>query len=215
MNRRKFLQAGASAGAITLTAGPVLMTSAGVLTTAGAAIFEVGCSTSWINTVLADLPTVVGIANAILQVIATAMGSGALASAIGAVVSEAVQALSASLQALQDAITAYQANTGSGLSKVISAVQAAQADANKVIASLPAGSVSTVVQAIIIAGLGAIITILSSIQAMIPGAAAPGITVRATATAASTTIVLPNAAAIRTGFNNVLLVHGYGGQEVK
>jgi hypothetical protein len=157
----------------------------------------------------------VGIANAILQVIATAMGNGVLASAVGAIISEAVQALSASLQALQDAITAYQANTGSGLSKVISAVQAAQADAQKVISSLPAGSVSTVVQSIIIAGLGAIITILSSIQAMIPGAAPASITAHATSAAASTTIVLPNAAAIKTGFNNVLLVHGYGAQEIK
>jgi hypothetical protein len=201
MNRRTFIQGTAAAGA--------------VLTASSAAVFEAGCSTSWINTVLADLPTVVGIANAILQVIATAMGNGVLASAVGAIISEAVQTLSASLQALQDAITAYQANTGSGLSKVISAVQAAQADAQKVISSLPAGSVSTVVQSIIIAGLGAIITILSSIQAMIPGAAPQSITAHATAAAASTTIVLPNAAAIKTGFNNVLLVHGYGAQEIK
>jgi hypothetical protein len=196
MNRRNFLQ----------TAG----VGAAVLTVPAMTIFTAGCSSSWITTVENDLPIIVGIANSILQVISTATGSGALAATVGAIVTQAVQTLTTSLQALQQAITAYQANTGSGLSKVISALTSAQTSIKAVIESLPAGTVSPVVLTIIVAGIGTVITILSSIQALIPGAAPTAMTARATSAASNPAVTMPNAASLKAGFNSVLILQGYG-----
>lgn len=202
MNRRNFLQTGAIGTGLVLTA-PAL------------AIFETGCSTSWIQTVENDLPIIVGVANSILQVITTATGSGAIAGTVGALVTAAVQTLTASLGALQEAVTAYQANTGTGLSKIIAALVASQAAIKGVIESLPAGTVSPIVLTIIVAGVGTVITILSSIQALIPGAAPAGVTARAISAVSRQTVVMPNAATLKTGFNSVLWLHGYEGAAVK
>ena len=192
MNRRNFLQTGA-------------VGTAAVLTLPAASIFEIGCSTSWIKTVQNDLPIIVGIANSILEVVTTATGSGALAAAAGALITAAVNALSASLTALSDAVTAYEASTGTGLARVIAALTAAQSDIKAVIQSLPAGTISPVVMTIIVAGVGTIITILSSIQALIPGASAAKVTARATTAAANPQVVMPNSASLKAGYNSVLM----------
>jgi hypothetical protein len=202
MNRRNFLQASAAGTGLVLTA-PALV------------IFETGCPTSWIQTVENDLPIIVGIANSILQVITTATGSGAIAADVGKLVTESVQTLSTSLQALQDAVTAYQANTGTGLSRVIAALVASQADIKAVIQSLPAGTIAPVEMTIIVGGVGLVITILSAIQSLIPGAAPTGVTAKAISAVSKQTVVMPNAAALKTGYNSLLWLHGYESAAVK
>jgi hypothetical protein len=113
-------------------------------------------------------------------------------------------------------VTAYKAAGSAGtLSSVIAALQVAQKDVQGVIAALPAGTVSTVVNTIIVAGLGTAVVVLSSIQAIIPGAAPVAVTFRATSTATASKPVLPNAAALRGGYNAVLMLHGYGQLAVK
>jgi hypothetical protein len=202
INRRSFLASSASMAAV-----------------AGAATFTIpaieGCSSSWITTVEQDIPIVVGIINSVLQVVSAATGTGVIAAAVSSLVSAAVQGLSAGLQALQNAVDAYQANKAGGLSGVISALLSAQKDAKAVIASLPAGAIDATWQTVIIAGLGTAITILSSLQALIPGAAPAGITAHAQVAAAKQTVILPNGAALKTGFNSVLYLTGYASAEVK
>jgi len=197
LTRRNFLATSAVGTGLALTAPALTLLTA-------------GCSTSWITTVENDLPIIVGIANSILQVITTATGSGAIAATVGALISDAVTALSASLTALQNAIAAYQANTGSGLTKVIAALTSAQSDITKVIQSLPAGTVSPVVLTVIVAGIGTVITILSSIQALVPGASPVGVNARAVRAATTTAATMPNAASLKAGFNSVLMLNGYG-----
>lgn len=168
----------------------------------------VGCSTAWIDTVEADLPVVINIVGSIVAVIGQATGNGLLSGTVAAALQLGATALTASLEAFRDAFNAYTANKNANtLAKLIAALQSAQADAQKVIAALPAGSVSTTVQTIIIAGIGTVVTILSSIQALLPGAASAAVTLKATANASASKIVLPNAAALKAGFESVLLVH--------
>ena len=201
MERRNFLKAGALGSGLVLTA-PAMM------------VFETGCNTNWITVVENDIPVVLEIVNSVLQVITIATGSGALAAGVGAVVTTAINALVASLNAFADAFNAYTSSKSpASLGKVIAALEAAQNDVQAVINSLPAGSVSTTVQTIIVAGIGTVITILSAIQALLPGAAPAALTAHAQAGAVG--VVLPNAAALKTGFNAVVMLHGYGGAEVK
>lgn len=176
----------------------------------------VGCSTSWVTTVENDIPEIVNIVSSILSVISVATGNGAIAGAVGTIVSEAISAFQAALAAFQAAVIAYNGGKGQGtLQAVIDALQSAQQSVQAVVAALPAGSVSPIVDTIIIAGLGTIITILSGIQTLIPGAAPVGVTTAATATAILTKPVLPNGAALRSGFNAVLVLHGYGAQKIQ
>lgn len=193
----------------------VASVGAAVGVVAPAAVFVAGCSTAWVQTVLNDLPTVVNIVGSIVAVISTATGNGALNGVVGAAITVAVNALTASLKAFQDAVNAYNSNKSTGLNGVIAALQAAQTDAQKVIATLPAGTVSTTVQTIIVAAIGTVITVLSSIQAIIPGAAPAAVTAKATAAAVSSKISVPNAAALKAGYNSVLWLHGYSQLQVQ
>ena len=196
MNRRTFVKCSATGGLI-LAAAPAAVIS--------------GCNESWIAVVLNDIPVVVNVVNSILSVVSIATGNGLIGSAVAAIITEAVTALAAALTALKDAIDAYNANPAGGLSAVIDALKKAQQDANAVMASLPAGTLSATWQLVVIAGLGTVVMILSAIQTLVPGAAPVGIRAKITAQAAAGKLVLPNAAAIQTGFNAVLLLHGFEG----
>jgi hypothetical protein len=184
--------------------------AAGLATLPALATLE-GCSTSWIATVEADIPEVVNIVSSVLGVLAMATGNGFLAPGLSAIISTAVSVAVASLNALNDAVTAYKAAGSAGtLSSVIAALEATQKDVQGVIAALPAGAVSITVNTIIVAAIGTAVVVLSSIQAIIPGAAPAAVTFRATSAAAATKPSLPNAAALRGGYNAVLMLHGYG-----
>lgn len=188
---------GAVAGGCALSAGPVLLVA--------------GCSSSWITTVENDLPEILNIVTSIVSVISVAEGNASLPTQVGQVVQAAVAVLQASLGALQDAVNAYKAKQSAGtLNAVIAALNVAEADVQKVVAALPAGSVSPNVATVIVAGLGTVVTILSAIQALVPGAAPAAVTA-ATAKGAEK-VVLPNAAAIRLGFDSVLRLHGFAAQ---
>jgi hypothetical protein len=171
-----------------------------------------GCtSTSWIATVEADLPEVVSIVSSITGVLGVATGNGAPPADVAAIIAQAVAAATASLNALNDAVVAYKGSASAGnLAAIISTLEAAQKDIQGVIAALPAGTVSTTVNTIIVAAIGTAVVVLSSIQAIIPGAAPAAVTFRATSAASATKPTLPNAAALRGGYNAVLMLHGYG-----
>jgi hypothetical protein len=201
MQRRMFLKVGA-ASAAAVAAGPTV----GLLS---------GCSTDWVTVVENDLPTVVNIISSVVSVVATATGNGALNSAVAAVISEAVKVLVAGLATFKDAVDAYNSNKSqSNLAGVIAALQAAQADAQKVIEALPAGNEASTIETIIVAALGTAITVLSSIQAIIPGGL-PNLTAGYNTMVVKEKVVLPNAAAFKAGFNAVLVVKGYPGHQVK
>ena len=197
MQRREFLK-------LTGTGAAVAVISPAVLTTTG-------CSTSWIDTVIADIPVVINIANSVVAVIAEATGNGTLPASVAAALTSAINVAIASLNAFQDAANAYNANKSSGnLAALIAALTKAQGDIQGVIAALPSGTVSPTVLAVIVAALGTAILTLSSIQALIPGAAPSGVTAKAMAAAVSGKVSAPNAETIKFSYNAVLAFHGYG-----
>ena len=108
------------------------------------------------------------------------------------------------------AANAYNANKSQGnLNALIAALTKVQSDVQGVIATLPAGSVSPSIVAVIVAALGTAILTLSSIQALIPGAAPAVVTARAVAAVATGKVEPPNAATLKSSFNAVLGLHGY------
>jgi hypothetical protein len=176
-----------------------------------ATVGTTGCSTSWIDTVIADIPVVVNIANSVVSVIAEATGNGSLPASVAAILTTAMNVAIASLNAFQDAANAYKANDSKGnLAALISALTKAQGDVQGVIAALPAGTVSPTVLAVIVAALGTAILTLSSIQALIPGAAPSEVTAKAMAAVVTGKVSAPNAATIKFSYNAVLAFHGYG-----
>lgn len=204
MERRTFLKTGAVGSALLVVGG------------GAPALLVTGCSTNWIQTIENDIPEIVNIITSIISVISVAEGNSTLPAAAGQVIQTAVAVAQQSLSALQDAVNAYKANESQGnLNAVIAALNAAQADVQKVVGALPAGSVAPAVITVIVAGIGTAVTILSAIQVLIPGAAPAPVTAAATKAAKKEKIVVPNAAAIRTGFDAVLRLHGFAAQAAK
>jgi hypothetical protein len=196
MNRRMFLQLSGTGAAVAVAAPTVLLTT--------------GCSTAWITTVIDDIPVVINIVNSVVSVIAEATSNGGLPASVAAALTTAMNVAIASLNAFQDAANAYNANKSQGnLNALIAALTKVQSDVQGVIATLPAGSVSPSIVAVIVAALGTAILTLSSIQALIPGAAPAVVTARAVAAVATGKVEPPNAATLKSSFNAVLGLHGY------
>jgi len=184
----------------------VLAGSAAVVGTAG----TTGCSTSWITTVIANIPVVINIADSVVSVIGEATGNGTLPVDVAAALSAAMKAAVASLNAFQDVANAYNADKSDGnLAAMIAALTKTQNDVQGVVTALPAGSVDPNVVLVIIAALGTVILTLSSIQAIIPGAAPVAVTARAVSAAVSGKVSPPNAATVKYGINAVFALHGY------
>ncbi len=196
--------------------GTLAVAGAAAMTTGGSVLMIDGCSTSWITTLENDLPQLINIASSIISIVSLASGNGTLPAALAPEITAAAQALQASLTLLQDAVNAYNGGKGNGtLAAVSAAVAAVQADAQKVIAALPAGTVSTNLEVAIVSGIGLLVTIISSIQLLMPATPAPtpalAATVdRAKATAAMGKATLPDAATIKAGYNAVLVHCGFG-----
>jgi hypothetical protein len=202
MNRRTFFKASATGAAV------VTLTPTALLTT--------GCSTAWITTVLNDLPEVVNIANSIVSIVALAQGNGSLATSAAVEITTAANAAKASLQTMQDAANAYNADKSQGnLNALIAATQAVQNDLNKLASSLPSGVLPQDVQVSIVAGLGLAISIMSAIQAIIPGAAPATVTALAVEAVSQGKVSVPNADTIRYAYNCTLRLHGFNAQTIK
>ena len=179
-----------------------------------------GCSTSWITTLENDIPELVNIAGSIISIVALATGNGTLVANDAALITAATQVLQTTLQALQTAVAAYNGGKGQGTVQAISAALAAVAtDAQKVIAAITASGVAvpTNVQTSIVAGIGLLVTIVSSIQLLLPNAPVPatvGLTAKASATTAIAKTAPPNKAQIRSGYNAVLVLQGFGAEQI-
>lgn len=192
---------------------------------AGAALLSMpaleGCSTSWITTLENDLPELTNIATSIISIVALASGNGSLVSTDAALITAATQVLQASLTALQNAVNAYNGGKGQGTVAAISAALGAVAtDAQAVIAKLTAAGVGvpTNVQTSIVAGIGLLVTIVSSIQLLLPAAPVPatvGLTAKASAKAAVAKTTPPTKAQIRSGYNAVLVMQGFAADQIQ
>ncbi len=200
VNRRTFMKVGVT-GAALAVAGPSML------------VLD-GCTGNWISVVEADIPVVVEIVSTIVSVVGQATGNGALSAVVAAALNQGVKTLQAGLQAFQDAVNAYKAaKTQGNIGSVIAALTAIQGDVQNVIATLPIQipGVST----IIVAAIGTVITVLAAIQSLIPGAAPATAQLGVINAALKGKVVAPNAAALRVGFNAVLVYHGYGGQQIQ
>lgn len=189
------------------------LVAAGTLALLGSPMIGLsGCSTSWMTTAENDLPIVVNIATTIVSIVATLTGNGGLTPAAVVIIQEAANVFSAGMSALQDAINAYKSSpTASLLAKVIAAIDAVEADAPKVIATI--SQVPANVVSIITAGIGTAISLLSAIESLIPKSAVVG-TVLATR-AQAVKVSMPNAAQVKSNWNAVLVRYGYGQHQMQ
>lgn len=197
MNRRSFMIVASTSGV-------------GLLATGSTALVT-GCSTNWITVVTNDIPELINIANSVISIVGLATGNGSLAAGLGTEVTLAANALKVTLSSLQDAANAYNANKSQGnLSALIAAIQAVQNDLSKVVAALPPGSISSTVETSLVALIGLAVTIISSIQALVPGAAPVAVTARAAQAAVTGKVAPPSAETMRFAVNATLRMHGFG-----
>lgn len=202
MNRRNFLKASTTGAAVAVAAPSILLTT--------------GCSTAWISTVINDIPELINIADSVISIVGVATGNGTLATAAGATVTTFANVLKASLTAMQDAANAYNSNKSQGnLQALIAATQAVQNDLANITAALPSGTVSSSLQTSLVAGIGLAVTIMSAIQAIIPGAAPVAVTASAVQAVSQGKVSVPNADTIRYAYNCTLRIKGYPGQVIK
>lgn len=201
MNRRTFLKVGGVG--LTVSATPSLL------------LLE-GCPTvdQWVQTVENDIPVIVNIISTITSVVGQATGNGALTTVIAGLINQSVQTLEAGLNAFKDAVDSYHAaKTQGNLQAVIAALTAVQKDVSSVITTLPIQVPA--ITSIIVASLGTAITVLSALQAIIPGAA-PATAQKGVITAAlKGKVTFPSAATLKVGYNAVLVAYGYSSYQVQ
>lgn len=174
---------------------------------------------TWIDVAEKDLPIVVNIAEIVVSIVASLSGNAEITPAALAIINEAVSVFSAGMQALQDAINAYKASPGQALlDKVVAALNAVEQDAPnviKAIAQAPAGIISIITSAI-----GTAVSLIAAIEALIPTTV---VTVWSGNKAAVPSakrvnvkgVKLPDAQVVKSNFNAVLSVYGYGQYQVK
>ena len=121
-----------------------------------------GCSTSWLNTALADLPIIINIATAILSIADVA--AVPQAQAAGAEAQKDLQTLQAAINDYKSAVDA--ASQASALVKVQAAIAAAQGHLGDILASVHIKDANK--QAAIAAGIGVALSVLASVQALLP-----------------------------------------------
>lgn len=196
----------------------------GFLTAAGTAALAtipslgiLGCSTAWIAVAEKDAPIVVSIAETVVSVVATLTGSAVLTPAAVALIQEAAAAFQAGMQALSDAIAAYKASPDqTTLGKVVAAINAVEQDAPKIISAItqaPGGLISVITSAI-----GIAISLISAIESLLPTTTTitgNAVAVPPTKRMAVTGVKLPDAQTMKSNFNAVLSVYGYGQFMVK
>ena len=183
-----------------------------------------GCSTTWIDVALKDLPVIVSIANTLVSVIGEATGNAVLSAAASAAITEAAQIFSTDIGVLQDAINAYQSSaSASTLTKAIAALDAVQADATKIIAALPINVPA--LASVLTAGIGTVVSLLAAIESLLPTTTTPAVaavlgsvkrsvTIPVASRVAVTGVTLPDAQTLKSQFNSVLSVYGYGGHQL-
>lgn len=201
LNRRKFFGM-AAAGTAALATIPTI----GI----------VGCSTDWIGTAEKDAPIVVAIAETVVSIVASLTGNPELTPAAIAIIQEASAAFSAAVKTLQDAINAYNAAKGTGtLNAVIAAMNAVEEDAPAIIKAIVQAPGSII--SIITTAVGYALQLISAIQGLLPSTVLTGNKVAAVPSkrVAVVGVKLPSAQVIKSGFNSVLSVYGYGQFAVK
>lgn len=197
MQRRTFMKAGGVGLAVAASTPAMLLLE--------------GCPTvdQWVQAAENDIPVIVEIITSITGVVGEATGNGTMTTAVAAIVSQSVATLRAGLDAFKNAVDSYKAaKTQGNLQAVIAALTSVQKDVTSVLGTLPISIPG--IGSIIVAAVGTAITVLSSLQAIIPGAAPAPAQLGVAAQAVKQKVNVPNAGTLRVGFNTVLLAHGYG-----
>lgn len=193
------------------------MAAAGYMISAIPILGIAGCSTAWIAVAEKDAPIVVSIAETVVSVVATLTGSAVLTPAAVAIIQEAAAAFQAGMQTLSDAIAAYKASPDqTALGKIVAAINAVEQDAPaviKAIAQAPGGLISVITSAI-----GIAVSLISAIESLLPTTATftgNAVSVPPAKRMAVNGVKLPDAQTMKSNFNAVLSVYGYGQFMVK
>jgi hypothetical protein len=205
MNRRNFLTRSGAALALAPLAG-----SAALFTTTG-------CSTSWINTAIADIPTAIAIAQSISAIVTLATGNALITPAAAALIETAASVAKAGLLTLQDAINTYQKNPSTTtLAKITDTLNQLLTDLPNILPTLTFTDQATKVA--ITTGITLLISVLSSIQLLIPAPVIAAGTRSASRNLSSARVILANKNAkivvpsvdqIKSQFNSVVALNGY------
>lgn len=136
-----------------------------VLATSGPTLMVAGCSTSWITTAVDDIPTISNIVGSVLSIVA--LGNPALSPELSALINAGLQAASAALVTVQSLISDYKtAPNASILTKIDAALTDVQTNLSSVLSA--AHIKDAALQATISTGISLALTVLSTIQLLIP-----------------------------------------------
>lgn len=206
MNRRQLLKVGTAASAVALITPGVLLTT--------------GCDTSWIATAVDDIPTISNVIGSVLAIVA--LGNPSLSPDVAAAINFGLSAASAALVTVQALITGYKTSKDA---TVLAKIDAALTDVQTNLASvLSAAHIKdAALQATIATGISLAISVVSTIQLLIPAAVsskrdaalAVGVS-RATAKASiPQKIRVTDSTTIKLMYNVVAASCGFSGNLVK
>ena len=190
ISRRTFLH---SASSVAILAGcPVLLT---------------GCDSSWVATAEKDVPVILQILDSILAIAGQASGNGVLVPVAQAALNTSVAIVQATLQTISQEIKTYNANPNdTTLQRITALLVTGQANLNAVLSTIPGAH--SQLQSSISSGINLALTVLASIQLLIPQNNATPASARRTATAPKKIVVL-TPAQIKAQYNTVLLANGF------
>lgn len=168
--------------------------------------FTAGCSTSWITTAEKDLPVISAILTSTLGIVADATGNAALDAVGQAALNVAINAASAGLVTLSSLVTDYNASpSASVLVKITAALTDVQQNLNGILSA--AQIKDTALQTAIAGGIGVAISVVSSIELLIPSSA---VSAKSAAIGVKPVkIEVSTPAEIKARYNAIVLASGY------
>lgn len=127
--------------------------------------FMVGCDSSWINTALNDLPTIEAIVGSLVSIVA--LGDPALSPAVSAAINIAFETIKAGLVTVQALVSDYKvSSSASVIGKIDAALTDLQTNLSQVLQL--AQIKNAALQATIATGIALAISVVSTIQLLIP-----------------------------------------------
>jgi hypothetical protein len=162
---------------------------------------------SWIATAEKDTPVIKSVLLSVVGIATVATGNGEFAAPALALVNTAVNASTAALATIQTLLADYSAAPNADtLTKLDAALGDVQTNLSKILSSIPGYSVSPAIASSISAGLSLAVTVISSIQLLIPSSKVSLLANSTGTPHAPVKLMAPED--IKSQYNNVIRAHG-------
>lgn len=167
----------------------------------------VGCTTGWIDTAIQDIPVVEQIINTVVSIAALSTGNVLLTPAAIATIDMASKAVAADLLVLKALLNDYNNTPGvSVIQRIDQTLQEIEANLHTIL-TVPGVPVSSTLYAIISSGIGLALTVVSSVQLLIPNSK-KSLALKASG-APRPPVQLMKSSDIKFSYNAVLKSNGY------